>query len=301
MSRRPVHRLDDPAQFTGLPRSRHAGGVRDAGPSPRSSRSGMVASLIEAFRSVAWERDDLVADQRSRAPLRRSAPRSASAGSRRHKCGQGKRREAGHGGWAPPRAPPIYASWTEMGWLSRSFSRTITRDRLLLRSGRAAEFLLHNRGSGFNLTQDIPTSSSLASGRSTLSPALWTSGTSTRWVLGTRGASLQPQILGQVGAWAILAGQSLEEAQNAPRWAITEFGPFSDARFQVEPGVPTTTLSEAPSRGHIIEEVTGRQLAGARLHHRSRQGPSLHTPDPRRHHQRSDLLTYLPAGLALYG
>ena len=46
----PIHRLDDPAQFTGLPRSRHAGGVRDAGPSPRSSRSGMVAS---AHRGVS--------------------------------------------------------------------------------------------------------------------------------------------------------------------------------------------------------------------------------------------------------
>jgi gamma-glutamyltranspeptidase len=65
--------------------------------------------------------------------------------------------------------------------------------------------------------------------------------------------------LAQVGARAILAGQTLEEAQNAPRWAITEFGPFSDARFQVESGVPTTTLSELRDRGHIIEEVAGRK------------------------------------------
>jgi len=214
--------------------------------------------LIEAFRSVAWERDDLVADP-DHAPLPADLlldrDRLARAAASVDKTRTGR--------W--PRKMGVASSTAFLCVVDREgMAVSIIQSNYhgtgsyfgAARSG----FLLHNRGSGFSLTPGHP--NELQPGKRplhTLSPTLWTSGTATRWVLGTRGASLQPQIVGQVGARAILAGQPLDEVQNAPRWAITEFGPFSDARFQVETGVPATTLSDLRGRGHSIEEVAGRQ------------------------------------------
>jgi gamma-glutamyltranspeptidase/glutathione hydrolase len=62
-----------------------------------------------------------------------------------------------------------------------------------------------------------------------------------------------------VAARAVLSGQSLEDAQTAPRWTVEEFGPFSEARLQVEPGVPESTLSDLRARGHVIEVLPGPQ------------------------------------------
>jgi gamma-glutamyltranspeptidase/glutathione hydrolase len=121
-------------------------------------------------------------------------------------------------------------------------------------------FLLQNRGSGFTLTPGHP--NELRPGKRplhTLSPTIWTSGTEPRWVIGTRGGPVQPQLVAQVAARAILAGESLADTQSAPRWTVQEFGPFSESRFLVEPGVPPATLAELRRRGHQIEELSAPQ------------------------------------------
>jgi gamma-glutamyltranspeptidase/glutathione hydrolase len=121
-------------------------------------------------------------------------------------------------------------------------------------------FLLHNRGGGFSLTRGHP--NELLPGKRplhTLSPTIWTADGETKWVIGTRGGAVQPQLVAQVAARAVLAGSTLEAAQTAPRWTIQEFGPYSTARFQVEPGVPDATLSDLRRRGHVIEEVGALQ------------------------------------------
>ena len=53
--------------------------------------------------------------------------------------------------------------------------------------------------------------------------------------------------------------QTIEETQNAPRWVIREFGPFSEAHLLVEPGIAATTITDLRRRGHLIEQVGERQ------------------------------------------
>jgi gamma-glutamyltranspeptidase/glutathione hydrolase len=214
--------------------------------------------LVEAFRSVAWERDDLVADP-DHAPL----PADLLLDSDRLQRAATTIDHERAGVW--PRT---------MGWESgTAYLCVVDSDGLAVSmiqsnyygTGSAfgaanSGFLLHNRGGGFTLTPGHP--NELLPGKRplhTLSPTIWTSNEDPRWVIGTRGGSVQPQLVAQVAARAVLSGQSLEDAQTAPRWTVEEFGPFSEARLQVEPGVPESTLSDLRARGHVIEVLPGPQ------------------------------------------
>jgi gamma-glutamyltranspeptidase / glutathione hydrolase len=237
--------------------------------------------LIEAFRSVAWERDDLVADP-EHAPLRapllldrdRLARAAASvdparAGTWPQKMGS----ESSTAYMCVVDAEGMAVSIIQSNYYGTGSSFGAAR------SG----FLLHNRGSGFTLTPGHP--NELLPGKRplhTLSPTLWTRDRETKWVIGTRGGSVQPQIVAQAGARAVLAGQTLEEAQTVPRWAVQEFGPFSAARFQVEPGVAEGILGDLRGRGHQIEEMPGPQPGWGPVSMIQVEGPQLSThPDPR--------------------
>jgi gamma-glutamyltranspeptidase/glutathione hydrolase len=117
-------------------------------------------------------------------------------------------------------------------------------------------FLLQDRGGGFSLTPGHP--NELGPGKRplhTLSPTLWTDGPNPRWVLGTRGGAVQPQLVAQVGATAIVGGAELEIAQSAPRWTVSDFGPHSEPTLRVEPGFGTDTLTELRRLGHAITEL----------------------------------------------
>jgi gamma-glutamyltranspeptidase/glutathione hydrolase len=121
-------------------------------------------------------------------------------------------------------------------------------------------FLLHNRGAGFTLTPGHP--NELRPHKRplhTLSPTIWTAGDQPRWMIGTRGGPVQPQLVAQVAARAVIAGQDLETTQAAPRWTISDSGPSSKPLSAVEPGVARQTLDELRRRGHQIEELEGRQ------------------------------------------
>jgi len=125
---------------------------------------------------------------------------------------------------------------------------------------RRSGFLLQNRGAGFTLTPGHP--NELGPQKRplhTLSPTIWTDGNQPRWVLGTRGGSVQPQLVAQVAARAIIAGQDLETSQAAPRWTIGDSGPYSKPVSAIEPGLARPTLDELRRRGHQIEELAGRQ------------------------------------------
>jgi gamma-glutamyltranspeptidase/glutathione hydrolase len=210
--------------------------------------------LIESFRSVAWERDDLVADP-EHAPLPPQLLldpdrllRASTTIDRRHAgiWPKGIGHESGTAFLCVVDSEGMAVSIIQSNYYGTGSAFGAAR------SG----FLLHNRGGGFTLTPGHP--NELKPGKRplhTLSPTIWTSGLETRWVIGTRGGSVQPQLVAQVAARAVIAGQSLEDAQTAPRWTVQEFGPFSEARFQVEPGVPQSTLTELRGRGHVIEEL----------------------------------------------
>ena len=214
--------------------------------------------LIEAYRSVAWERDDLVADP-DHAPLPghllldRDRLTRATGTVDRTRTGVWPKKMGSESSTAymcivDAEGMAVSVIQSNFEGIGSSFG-----------AGRSG-FMLHNRGSGFSLTPGHP--NELQPGKRplhTLSPTLWTRDREPQWVIGTRGGAVQPQLVAQVAARVALTGQTIEEAQTAPRWIVREFGPFSEAGFRVEPGVGTATLDDLRSRGHIIEEVAGPQ------------------------------------------
>jgi gamma-glutamyltranspeptidase/glutathione hydrolase len=214
--------------------------------------------LIEAFRSVAWERDDLVADPET-CPLPadllldQSRLQRAAATIDPDQAGVWPKNMGSESGTA-------YLCVVDGDGMAVSIIQSNYHGTGSTYGAAGSGFLLHNRGGGFTLTPGHP--NELRPRKRplhTLSPTIWTSGHEPRWVLGTRGGSVQPQLVAQMAARAILAGQSLESAQNAPRWTIQEFGPFSQPRFQVEPGLAKGTSTVLRGLGHVLEELESTQ------------------------------------------
>ncbi len=237
--------------------------------------------LIESFRSVAWERDDLVADP-DHAPLPadllldHDRLARAAATVDRERVGVWPRRMGSESGTA-------YMCVVDAEGLAVSIIQSNYYGTGSAFGAARSGFLLHNRGGGFTLAPGHP--NELLPGKRplhTLSPTIWTSGSETKWVIGTRGGSVQPQLVAQVAARAVIAGQPLETAQTAPRWTVQEFGPFAEARLQVEPGIPGPTLADLRRRGHIIEEMGERQPGWGPVSIIGVDGPNRNThPDPR--------------------
>ncbi len=214
--------------------------------------------LIESFRSVAWERDDLVADP-SHAPLPEELLldperlQRVAASVDRQRTGTWPREMGRASGTA-------YLCVVDDEGMAVSLIQSNYYGLGSAFGARSSGFLLQNRGAGFNLMPGHP--NELLPGKRplhTLSPTLWTLGASTRWVLGTRGGALQPQLVAQMAARVVIAGQDIEVAQAAPRWTIEEFGPFSESRLQLEPGLGSDVTETLTSLGHRIELRPGPQ------------------------------------------
>jgi gamma-glutamyltranspeptidase/glutathione hydrolase len=207
---------------------------------------------VEAYRSVAWERNDLVADPRS-APLDATALLAEERLAER--AAMVDRRRAGR--WPAPRPVPggtAYLCAVDAGGAAVSFIQSNFMGIGSLIAAGEAGFFLHNRGAGFTLRPGHP--NRLAPGKRplhTLSPSLWTAGGRPAAVLGTRGGDLQPQLLLQVAARAFRAGQTPEAAQASPRWAIEEFGPGSRPVVEVEGRMPAPVVADLAERGHRVE------------------------------------------------
>lgn len=214
--------------------------------------------LIESYRCLAWERDDIVADADhmplsaeqylDRARLERAAASVSvdRAGVWPHKLGQ----DSG----------TAYLCVADAEGLSVSLIQSNYHGTGSPFGAARSGFLLHDRGAGFGLTAGHP--NRLMPGKRplhTLSPTLWTEGREPRWLLGTRGGAVQPQLVAQVAARAILGGENLMSALATPRWTISDFGPGSSPRLKVEPGVPETVLSALAGRGHEIERLDSPQ------------------------------------------
>ena len=214
--------------------------------------------LIEAFRCVAWERDDLVSDP-DQAPLPAdllldpARLRRAAATIDRKRTGLWPKNMGRESGTA-------YLCVVDGQGMAVSIIQSNYFGTGSAFGARRCGFLLHNRGAGFNLTPGHP--NELGPHKRplhTLAPTIWTEGDRPRWVIGTRGGSVQPQLVAQVAARAVIAGQDLETTQAAPRWTISDSGPYSKPLLGIEPGVAGPTLEELRRRGHQIEELAGRQ------------------------------------------
>ncbi|HLF59773.1 MAG TPA: gamma-glutamyltransferase [Acidimicrobiia bacterium] len=214
--------------------------------------------LIEAYRSVAWERDDLVADPDS-APLPvdllldPARLRRVAMTIDRDRTGIWPRkmgRESGTAYLCVVDSEGMAVSMIQSNYYGTGSAFGVPR----------GGFLLHNRGAGFTLAPGHP--NELRPNKRplhTLSPTIWTEQDRPRWVIGTRGGSLQPQLVAQVAARAIISGHDLESTQAAPRWTISDIGPYSTPLSAIEPGLPRSTLDELRRRGHQIEELAAMQ------------------------------------------
>jgi gamma-glutamyltranspeptidase / glutathione hydrolase len=214
--------------------------------------------LIEAYRSMAWERNDLVSDPETVAlpvdllldPGR--LERAAASVDREHT-----------GIWPTPLGRPsstAYLCTADGDGLSVSMIQSNYRGTGSPFGAARSGFLLQDRGLGFTLTPGHP--NEMEPGKRplhTLSPTLWTDGKQPRWIVGTRGGAVQPQLIAQLAARAILGGADLAEAQEAPRWTISDFGPGSGSRVSLEHDVPEAVVEGLADRGHSVEKLDRRQ------------------------------------------
>ncbi len=122
----------------------------------------------------------------------------------------------------------------------------------------AAGFFLHNRGAGFDLRPGHP--NELAPGKRplhTLSPTLWTRGERLEAVVGTRGGHQQPQILLTVLTGLLGAGMDGRAAIEGPRWITEHTSP--ESAIEVERSLPPATIEYLRSKGHAVRIRPERQ------------------------------------------
>lgn len=214
--------------------------------------------LVEAYRCLAWERNDLVAD-----PDHLALPANLLLQPERI-ARAARSIDADHAGIWPERMGRVSgtaylctadASGTAVSIIQSNYRGTGSP----FGAGRSG-FLLQDRGMGFSLMPGHP--NELAPGKRplhTLSPTLWTDSGRPRWTLGTRGGSVQPQIVAQVAARAIVGDSDLDNAQSGPRWTVSDFGPGSAPHLRVEPDTPPMVVTGLEARGHRVEVMPGPQ------------------------------------------
>ncbi|MDH3729734.1 MAG: gamma-glutamyltransferase [Acidimicrobiia bacterium] len=204
--------------------------------------------LIEAYRAVSWERNDVVTDA-IRAP-------SVDLLDRQRLDDRAAAVDLGTIARWPDspdaRSGTAYLCVIDANGMGVSLIQSnYTGIGSGLSAGNTGVFL-HSRGAGFNLRDGHP--NELAPGNRplhTLAPTMWTRSEQLDTLLGTRGGHVQPQLLLQVAANRMVAGLSATDAQAAPRWTLDELAGTPPVR--VEPGFPEG-LAEY---GHSVEVTPG--------------------------------------------
>jgi len=114
-------------------------------------------------------------------------------------------------------------------------------------------FFLHNRGAGFNLTDNHPNRiSSLRKPLHTLSPTIWSKDGELDMVIGTRGGRHQPQLLSQFILPILLKTYPPEEVMNKSRWVIDYFEENTESHIIFEPNCDADTIKGLKEKGHKI-------------------------------------------------
>ena len=212
-----------------------------------------VHAAIEAYRAVAWERNDLVADP-DFAPIAPAELLATDRLSERSNVIDMDRRsewpvqEPAGGGTA---YMTVYdANGMGVSLIQSNYHGIGSR----IGAGNAG-FFLHDRGSDFSLQPGHP--NELAPGKRplhTLSPTLWTAGGRLRMLLGTRGGDFQPQTLLQMLTYVRWAGHDATQAQASPRWTTDEWR-SDDASVIVEPHTDVDVVAGLIARGHDVRRA----------------------------------------------
>lgn len=207
-------------------------------------------ALIEAYRSVASERDTYLSDPASAKEVGfLLAPSRLEARADRISMDQTS-------SWPAPSDAPggtAYLATRDASGLGVSLMQS---NFWGIGSGFSAGdtgIFLHNRGAGFNLTPGHR--NELAPRRRplhTLAPSIWTDSGSTAFILGTRGGQFQPQIVAQVAASLVHASLTPSEAQAAPRWQVESWQSGETSVLNVEPALCDTIGSGLTARGHTV-------------------------------------------------
>ena len=205
-------------------------------------------ALIEAYRSMAWERDHLLYDPDTGPRLAILDPEKLAE--RRNRIDP-----AAAGSWRRP--IPATGGTAYMCAVDRDgMGVSLIQSNFHgigsgLSAGRTGVWL-HNRGAGFNLIPGHP--NEWRPGRRplhTLSPTIWTEGNRLALVLGTRGGHQQPQLLSQMGAHLHHAGLEPGIAQTVPRWTIQDINAPASA-VTVESRTDSRVIDALRTRGHGI-------------------------------------------------
>ena len=209
--------------------------------------------LIEAYRSVAWERARFVTEPRT-APL---SAEELLVPDRLTRIAESISLSAA-GRWPMPEPSlggTAYMAASDPDGMAVSY---IQSNYWGIGSGLSAGstgVFLHNRGAGFNLIHGHP-NEYMAGNRPmhTLSPTLWTDAGSLDMVLGTRGGDQQPQFLAQFAALHYHAGLCIDDSQDHPRWNMEQPEPGTDSAFTIEPRFSTSVVSALEGLGHAVTD-----------------------------------------------
>lgn len=210
--------------------------------------------LIEAYRSVAWERDMYVSDPTT-APLTGSQLLNTERLATRAETID--RSLAGR--WPMPTPTPSGTAFMAVRDGEGMGISLVQSNFMGIGSGLSAGatgVFLQNRGAGFNLIPDHP--NEYTPGRRplhTLAPTLWTTGSSLDLLLGTRGGHRQPQFLSQYAAHHYAAGLCTDDSQMVPRWNMQEDRPGTDSAIVIEPRFNARTVSTLEAMGHSVTKA----------------------------------------------
>ena len=212
---------------------------------------------IEAYRSVAWEREQFVADPNT-APMGveqlldpERLERIASTISR-SAAGRWPMPERSVGGTA-------YMNAVDHDGMAVSYIQSNYHGIGSRRSAGSTGVFLHNRAAGFNLIPGHP--NEYTPGRRpmhTLAPTLWTRDGALDLVLGTRGGDQQPQYVAQFAAANLHGGLPIADAQALPRWNMAQPTPGTDSAVTVETGFGDDVIDALRDLGHAVTRGPAR-------------------------------------------
>lgn len=204
--------------------------------------------LVEAFRAVVWELDEVVADP-DFAPLADAA--LVSPDRLRGRLDRITRDSSA--AWPIGTEPPggtAYLCVIDPAGIGVSLIQSNFTGFGGGIGVEGAGFFLHNRGAGFNLRPGHP--NELAPGKRplhTLAPTLWTRTGELAMLLGTRGGSYQPQVLLQMIAHLLHRKLEPAEAQARPRWVLDHH----PEHLRIEAASGGRTARELAGKGHTVE------------------------------------------------
>jgi gamma-glutamyltranspeptidase / glutathione hydrolase len=208
--------------------------------------------LIEAYRSVAWERADTVSDPDTAVMGVEELLSTDRLGSRANRIRPDRTTR-----WPMPE-PSLggtsYMTVLDGDGMGVSLIQSNFAGIGSGRSAGATGVWLHNRGAGFNLLPGHPNEyAPHKRPLHTLSPTLWTSGPDLSLLLGTRGGDHQPQYLAQLAAHHLHANLCTDDSQLAPRWSMAQPMPGTDSAIRVESRMAMTTIQGLRDRGHVVD------------------------------------------------